>query len=75
MHAPVAMVAMVATESYRCYGIIPIHCSPPFQDICLQKNGTSQLGVTLGYDTKSVGGQLVICEVSILQVHAMGYYM
>ena len=33
------------------------------QDIYLQKSGTSQLGITLGYDTKSSSGNLVVCEV------------
>ena len=33
------------------------------QDIYIQKNGTSQLGVTLGYDTKTAKGQLYVCEV------------
>ncbi len=36
------------------------------QEIYLEKNGTSQLGVTLGYDTKYSRGQLYVCEVSIV---------
>lgn len=35
----------------------------PFQEIFLQKNGTNQLGITLGYDTKSSSGNLFVCEV------------
>lgn len=35
-----------------------------FQNIYLKKDGTSQLGITLGYDTKSANGQLVVCDVS-----------
>ena len=38
----------------------------PLQDIYLQKNGTSQLGVTLGYDSTAHGGCLYVCEVSNL---------
>ena len=34
-----------------------------FQEIYLQKNGTNQLGITLGYDTKSASGNLMVCEV------------
>lgn len=44
----------------RCY----CHCV--LQEIYLEKNGTSQLGVTLGYDTKSPKGQLYVCEVRIV---------
>ena len=38
----------------------------PLQDIYLEKNGTSQLGVTLGYDSTAHGGCLYVCEVSNL---------
>ena len=33
------------------------------QEIYLEKNGTSQLGVTLGYDVQTAKGQLYVCEV------------
>ena len=36
------------------------------QDVYLKKNGTSQLGITLGYDSTMQGGCLYICEVSRL---------
>lgn len=34
------------------------------QEIFLQKNGTNQLGITLGYDAKSTAGRLFVCDVS-----------
>lgn len=39
------------------------------QEIYLEKNGTSQLGITLGYDTKTSAGHLYICEVNMLQLY------
>ena len=33
------------------------------QEIYLQKSSTSQLGITLGYDTTTPEGRLYVCEV------------
>jgi hypothetical protein len=39
------------------------------EDIYLEKNGTSQLGITLGYDSSAAhGGCLYVCEVSCVCV-------
>ena len=38
---------------------------PFFQEIFMEKNGTNQLGITLGYDAKASSlGSLFVCEVS-----------
>ena len=35
----------------------------------MEKNGTNQLGITLGYDTKSSStGTLFVCEVSYTSI-------
>ena len=39
------------------------HSANCLQEIYLEKNGTSQLGVTLGYDLQTSKGHLYVCEV------------